>query len=48
MGYVECALGAPAGTLLAGRYEVDLAGTRVAATAALRAWHDPTGARLRA
>ncbi len=48
MGYADCAPGAPAETLLAARYEIDLAGTRVAARAALRAWHDPTGARLRA
>jgi hypothetical protein len=30
-----------------GRYEIDIAGTRVAATVSLRAWHDPMGARLR-
>jgi hypothetical protein len=34
--------------LLDGRYEIDVARTRVGATPSLRAWHDPTGARLRA
>ena len=48
MGYVACAAGAPAERLLSARYEIDLAGTRVPATPSLRAWHDPTGARLRA
>ena len=48
MGYVSCAPGASAETLVRARYEIDLAGTRVAAAASLRAWHDPTGARLRA
>jgi heterotetrameric sarcosine oxidase gamma subunit len=47
MGYVRCTPGAPAETLLDGRHEIDIAGTRVAATVSLRAWHDPTGARLR-
>jgi 4-methylaminobutanoate oxidase (formaldehyde-forming) len=48
MGYVRCAPGAPAEGLLDGRYEIDIAGTRVAAAVSLRAWHDPAGARLRA
>ena len=48
MGYVACAAGAPAETLLSARYEIDIAGIRVPATPSLRAWHDPTGARLRA
>jgi hypothetical protein len=48
MGYVRCAPGAPAEALLSARYAIDLAGTRVAATPSLRAWHDPSGARLRA
>jgi 4-methylaminobutanoate oxidase (formaldehyde-forming) len=47
MGYVACAAGAPAASLLQARYEIDLAGTRVAAIPALRPWHDPDGARLR-
>jgi 4-methylaminobutanoate oxidase (formaldehyde-forming) len=48
MGYVACTAGAPADALLDERYEIDIAGTRVAATAALRAWHDPGGQRPRA
>jgi 4-methylaminobutanoate oxidase (formaldehyde-forming) len=48
MGYVACTAGVPADALLGARYEIDIAGTRVAATATLRAWHDPSGERLRA
>jgi glycine cleavage system aminomethyltransferase T/glycine/D-amino acid oxidase-like deaminating enzyme len=48
MGYVACAPGERAAGLLAGPYEIDIAGSRVAATAALRAWHDPAGDRMRA
>jgi len=48
MGYVACTPGAAATTLLTARYEIDIAGVRVPATAALRSWHDPTGARMRA
>jgi len=48
MGYVACEPGAAAASLLAARYEIDIAGTRVPATAALHAWHDPKGERLRA
>jgi 4-methylaminobutanoate oxidase (formaldehyde-forming) len=48
MGYVTCEPGAPAEAMLSGRYEIDVAGTRVPATASLRPWHDPAGARLRA
>jgi len=48
MGYVACTAGAPAESLLDARYEIDIAGTHVAATPALRAWHDPHGERLRA
>jgi 4-methylaminobutanoate oxidase (formaldehyde-forming) len=48
MGYVACTAGAPAASLLDARYEIDIAGRRVAAAAALRPWHDPDGARLRA
>ncbi|HEU4370528.1 MAG TPA: FAD-dependent oxidoreductase [Methylomirabilota bacterium] len=47
MGYVVCEAGARPATLLSGGYEIDVAGVRVAATPSLRAWHDPTGARLR-
>ena len=48
MGYVESESGAPADTLLHGRYEIDVAGERVPASASLRAWRDPGGDRLRA
>jgi glycine cleavage system aminomethyltransferase T len=48
MGYVQCVPGAPAETLLDGRYEIDVAGRRVPVTASLRAWYDPAGARPRA
>jgi 4-methylaminobutanoate oxidase (formaldehyde-forming) len=41
MGYVACTAGAKAESLLSGRYEIDIAGTRVAATPALRAWVAP-------
>jgi 4-methylaminobutanoate oxidase (formaldehyde-forming) len=47
IGYVGCESGAAPAALLAGRYEIDVAGTRVSATPSLRAWHDPTGARRR-
>jgi 4-methylaminobutanoate oxidase (formaldehyde-forming) len=48
MGYVACAAHQSPESLLSGRYEIDVAGVRVEAVAATRAWHDPTGARLRA
>jgi 4-methylaminobutanoate oxidase (formaldehyde-forming) len=48
IGYVGCEPGAAPAALLGGRYEIDVAGTRVRATPSLRAWHDPTGTRLRA
>jgi len=41
MGYVACTAGAPAESLLSARYEIDIAGTRIAATPALRAWVAP-------
>jgi 4-methylaminobutanoate oxidase (formaldehyde-forming) len=47
MGYVGCEPGAAPAASLEGRYEIDVAGVRVSATPSLRAWHDPTGARLR-
>jgi heterotetrameric sarcosine oxidase gamma subunit len=47
MGYVACAAGDTGASLLEARYEIDIAGTRVAAAASLRPWVDPTGARLR-
>ena len=48
MGYVRCEAGAALASLLDARYEIDIAGVRVPATASLRPWHDPSGARLRA
>jgi 4-methylaminobutanoate oxidase (formaldehyde-forming) len=45
MGYVR--LGGGEAHLPEGRYEIDLAGTRVPATPSLRGWHDPTGARMK-
>jgi 4-methylaminobutanoate oxidase (formaldehyde-forming) len=48
LGYVACRPGATAESLLEARYQVDIAGARVAAMPALRAWHDPHGTRLRA
>jgi 4-methylaminobutanoate oxidase (formaldehyde-forming) len=48
IGYVDCTPGVAPEALLAGRYEVDVAGSRVRATPSLRAWHDPSGARVRA
>ena len=47
MGYVPLAAGERAESLLAGRWEIDVEGTRVSATPSLRAWHDPTGARMK-
>ena len=47
MGYVPCA-GETAAQVLASRYEIDVAGTRVVAEAALKPMYDPTGARTKA
>ena len=47
MGYVPLRPGEAAEGLLAGRYEVDVAGTRVPARVSLRAWLDPSGARMK-
>jgi 4-methylaminobutanoate oxidase (formaldehyde-forming) len=47
LGYVLCA-GESADEVLASRYEIDVMGRRVAATASLRPLHDPTHARMRA
>ena len=47
MGYVPLAAGERAESLLTGRWEIDVEGTRVSATPSLRAWHDPTGARMK-
>ena len=49
MGYVKCVDGAgiDAAWLDAGRFEVDLAGTRLAAKVSLRCPYDPSGARIK-
>jgi len=41
MGYVACTAGAPAESLLGARYEIDIAGARIGARPALRAWVAP-------
>jgi 4-methylaminobutanoate oxidase (formaldehyde-forming) len=46
LGYVPCP-GETAAQVLASAYEIDVAGTRVPATAALRPLHDPRGARMK-
>ncbi|WGW04004.1 GcvT family protein [Tropicibacter oceani] len=47
LGYVPCKGESPA-QLLASRYEIDVAGTRVQATASLKPLYDPTSERVRA
>lgn len=47
MGYVPCA-GETAADVLASRYEIDIAGTRVAAEASMKPMYDPTSERVRA
>ena len=47
LGYVPCA-GESADQVLASRYEIDVAGTRVAATASLRPLYDPKSERVKA
>ena len=46
MGYVPCK-GQSAEEVLASRYEIDVAGTRVPAEVSLRPMYDPTGARTK-
>lgn len=46
MGYVPCR-GESAQDILASRYEIEIAGRRVAAEASLRPMYDPDGARVR-
>jgi 4-methylaminobutanoate oxidase (formaldehyde-forming) len=46
LGYVPCE-GESAESLLASRYEIEVAGTRVPATASLKPLYDPRGARMR-
>ena len=47
LGYVPCRAGESAEEMLAQRYEIEVAGTRVAATASLKPLYDPTSARIR-
>ena len=47
LGYVPSEPGAPAAACLEGRFEIDVAGTRVGASASLRPLYDPTSARMR-
>ena len=47
MGYVPCA-GENADQLLSSSFEIDVAGTRVTATASLKPLYDPTGERTKA
>ena len=46
LGYVPCA-GESAEEVLASRYEIEIAGRRVPATASLKPMHDPKGERMR-
>jgi len=46
LGYVACRQGESIDALLASRYEIEVAGRRHEATATLRPFYDPTGARL--
>ena len=46
LGYVPCAGESPA-QLLASRYEIEIAGTRVPAQASLRPMYDPKSERVR-
>ena len=46
MGYVPCA-GETANDVLASKYEIDVAGTRVPATASLKPLYDPTGSKTK-
>ncbi|UWQ20583.1 FAD-dependent oxidoreductase [Jannaschia sp. W003] len=47
LGYVPCA-GEKVADLVASQWEIEIAGTRVAAEASLRPMYDPTGERMRA
>jgi heterotetrameric sarcosine oxidase gamma subunit len=48
LGYVPCRAGESAQEMLAQRYEIEVAGRRVPATASLKPLYDPSGARIRA
>jgi 4-methylaminobutanoate oxidase (formaldehyde-forming) len=47
LGYVPCRADESIDDLLASRFEIEVAGRRVGATATLRPLYDPTGARMR-
>jgi 4-methylaminobutanoate oxidase (formaldehyde-forming) len=48
LGYVRCDDGVSADYVMAGGFEIDVAGDRIPARASLRALYDPKGARMRA
>jgi len=48
LGYVHHADGVTADMLASGRFEIDIAGERIPATASLRPFHDPDGSRIKA
>jgi heterotetrameric sarcosine oxidase gamma subunit len=47
LGYLPCRPGAPEAEVLAGRFEIEVAGELVPARTSLRPLYDPSGARLR-
>ena len=47
LGYVPCAPDETAADITGSRYEIDVAGARVAAEASLKPMYDPTGGRMR-
>jgi 4-methylaminobutanoate oxidase (formaldehyde-forming) len=47
LGYVTAADGGTVGPIDADGYEIEIAGTRYAATASLKPLYDPTGARIK-
>lgn len=48
LGYVACRPGETADEMLARRFEIEVAGERVAATASLKPLYDPTSSRIKA
>lgn len=47
LGYVRCPVGQPPDAMLDARFEIEVAGTRVPATASLAPLYDPAGTKLR-
>ena len=47
LGYVPCEGGESAADQVASTYEIDIAGTRIAAEASVRPFYDPSGARMK-